>query len=138
MIRPTHIQADTGLCQYEPPDSWFDPKRIQVSLAICTNCPVRQACGQSALDRGEAYGIWGGVKLPGISDLAELAVARQELQQVVARLAQAPLEERLRTLRLRAAIHYAAMVTDRRLQEARERRAVAIRAAVERRERVGA
>ncbi len=29
--------------------------------AICAACPVRQQCLEQALERGERYGIWGGL-----------------------------------------------------------------------------
>jgi WhiB family transcriptional regulator, redox-sensing transcriptional regulator len=138
MTQPTHIQANTGLCQYEPPDSWFDPTRIRTSLAICTNCAVRQACAQSALDMDETDGIWGGVKLPGLRKPAKLEEARDRLRDVIQRLQHAPLEQRRHTLRMREAIHFAATAPDERRRAARERRAAEIRAALERTERIGA
>lgn len=46
-------------------DAWHDSKRGTpqhlVARAICAACPVRFACGLGALERGEPWGIWGGL-----------------------------------------------------------------------------
>ncbi|MEV0114642.1 WhiB family transcriptional regulator [Streptomyces sp. NPDC050844] len=46
-------------------DLWFsDGKRgdVEYAVSICnTACPVRNACRQDALNRGEEFGIWGGL-----------------------------------------------------------------------------
>lgn len=44
--------------------SVFFPKRGQTGLEakrICAGCPVRGECLDYALDRGELYGVWGGL-----------------------------------------------------------------------------
>jgi hypothetical protein len=33
---------------------------IARAKAICAECPIRQACFEGALARGEPYGVWGG------------------------------------------------------------------------------
>jgi WhiB family redox-sensing transcriptional regulator len=33
----------------------------RVALAICSDCPVFVECGDVALDRREAHGVWGGM-----------------------------------------------------------------------------
>lgn len=35
--------------------------QVDAAVAVCTGCPAREACHQGAVDRGEQYGIWGGV-----------------------------------------------------------------------------
>jgi len=32
----------------------------RAALAFCSRCEVREACLQTALDRREAFGVWGG------------------------------------------------------------------------------
>lgn len=52
-------------CDGEDPDLWFgydsDHETVSVAVAICGECPVRQACAEWALRTGEAYGVWGGL-----------------------------------------------------------------------------
>jgi WhiB family redox-sensing transcriptional regulator len=33
---------------------------IARAKAVCAECPVREACFEGALARGEPYGVWGG------------------------------------------------------------------------------
>ena len=49
-------------CRVEDPDLWFadDPARLEVAKSLCDSCPVRSACLDGALDRGEPWGVWGG------------------------------------------------------------------------------
>ena len=53
-----------ALCAVEGGE-WFPEQgaRLDVSIekAICGRCPVREACLAYALDRGERWGIWGGL-----------------------------------------------------------------------------
>jgi len=34
---------------------------IERALAYCARCPVREACLRAAMERGETFGVWGGV-----------------------------------------------------------------------------
>jgi WhiB family redox-sensing transcriptional regulator len=49
-------------CRVEDPDLWFadDPARLEVAKSLCDTCPIRSACLDGALDRGEPWGVWGG------------------------------------------------------------------------------
>jgi WhiB family transcriptional regulator, redox-sensing transcriptional regulator len=40
-----------------------DDLDIARAKAVCRTCSMSDACRQGALDRGEAYGVWGGVLL---------------------------------------------------------------------------
>lgn len=49
---------------------WFGPQheaprvraaRVQRAVTICAQCPVRLACLDGALARGERFGVWGGI-----------------------------------------------------------------------------
>lgn len=42
---------------------YIDPPAADVARAkeMCTQCPVRAACLEWALDSGERYGVWGGM-----------------------------------------------------------------------------
>jgi WhiB family redox-sensing transcriptional regulator len=46
-------------------DDWFNDKRwtpevTQRAQAVCSECPVREACLAYALDTRQPYGVWGG------------------------------------------------------------------------------
>ncbi|KGN37493.1 WhiB family transcriptional regulator [Knoellia subterranea] len=49
-------------CQERPDDLWFAdaPDEVALAQALCRGCPVRRACLEDALDRGERWGVWGG------------------------------------------------------------------------------
>lgn len=67
-----------ALCTVADAERFFpgpcDPARD--AKALCTACPVRQACLQWALDHDEPHGIWGGFS----------AVERRELRRIEGRL----------------------------------------------------
>ena len=59
-------------CQGADPGLFFGPEfeavraraqRIAAAKAVCAGCPVRRACLDGALARGERYGVWAGVDL---------------------------------------------------------------------------
>lgn len=64
---PTHGWMEHAACaHYEtgwwyPPDNTMRSGRRLPAIAVCNQCPVRVQCLQTALDRGEEYGIWGGL-----------------------------------------------------------------------------
>lgn len=45
------------------PEAWFDehPARNRAAAHVCERCPVRQECLNSAIERRELWGIWGGM-----------------------------------------------------------------------------
>lgn len=43
------------------PDLWFRPRSEEEAKAVCAACPVRAECLQHAIDREEAFGVWGGL-----------------------------------------------------------------------------
>jgi WhiB family redox-sensing transcriptional regulator len=49
-------------CRIEDPDLWFaeEPARLEEAKRLCDSCPVRSACLDGALLRGEPWGVWGG------------------------------------------------------------------------------
>lgn len=64
--------TDTPACDGFDPDRWFPSNlnttphqrtMIKSTKAICTQCPVRQACAKAALDLDASHGIWAGVWL---------------------------------------------------------------------------
>ncbi|OAR22048.1 hypothetical protein A8W25_30025 [Streptomyces sp. ERV7] len=50
-------------CTKADPEVFFDgtPGAIEVAKQICGGCPVRARCLRLALERGEAFGIFGGL-----------------------------------------------------------------------------
>ena len=59
-------------CRIADADLFFAPDRGEPgqtkvvregrALALCALCPVREDCLQYALDTGQGYGIWGGLR----------------------------------------------------------------------------
>lgn len=51
-----------GLCQYEPPATFFpsDGVGVEVAKRICATCPVQAPCLEYALDNRIDHGVWGG------------------------------------------------------------------------------
>ena len=49
-------------CRNGDADLWFaeSPTELEQAKALCTGCPVRDACLSGALARGEPWGVWGG------------------------------------------------------------------------------
>lgn len=60
---PDRTDARGGLpCQENEADLWFAelPAEVEEAKALCAPCPIRQACLDGALRRGEPWGVWGG------------------------------------------------------------------------------
>lgn len=57
-------------CADMDPAVFFPPKSgsAKEAKAICARCPVRTECGQSAIDRGEQHGVWGGMSIEELED----------------------------------------------------------------------
>lgn len=53
------------VCEDYDPRVWFpartDRRANAYAVAICGTCPLRASCLEGALQRREAYGIYGGV-----------------------------------------------------------------------------
>ena len=49
-------------CRVNDPDLWFaeSPADVEAAKALCASCPLRGACLDGALERGEPWGVWGG------------------------------------------------------------------------------
>ena len=58
---------------------------VQAALRICASCPVREACLDHAMSRGEAFGVWGGVT----ETARRRVLRRQRRQRTAARRQQA-------------------------------------------------
>lgn len=57
-----------ALCTQTDPDAFFPEGRgVEMALAVvrakqvCNRCPIRLACLDGALERGERFGVWGGL-----------------------------------------------------------------------------
>ncbi|MBV9160456.1 MAG: WhiB family transcriptional regulator [Pseudonocardiales bacterium] len=53
---------DTLPCRSHDPDLWFaeSPAELERAKQLCTGCPIKAACLDSALSRQEPWGVWGG------------------------------------------------------------------------------
>ena len=51
--------AEDGVAPMFPHEQ--DVKGIQYAKEICARCPVRALCLNEALERGESFGVWGGL-----------------------------------------------------------------------------
>ncbi len=55
--------SETLPCRsHHNPDLWFaeSPAELEQAKQLCTECPIRLACLDSALSRQEPWGVWGG------------------------------------------------------------------------------
>ncbi|MGH3786936.1 MAG: WhiB family transcriptional regulator [Pseudonocardiaceae bacterium] len=54
--------SDTLPCRSHDPDLWFaeSPAELEQAKQLCTDCPIKAACLDSALFRQEPWGVWGG------------------------------------------------------------------------------
>ena len=54
---------ERALCAETDPDAFFPEKggSTRPAKKVCAACQVRAECLQDALDRGERFGIWGGL-----------------------------------------------------------------------------
>lgn len=55
---------DLAACANADPDLFFatDDAAQEEALTWCARCPVREPCLRTALERGERFGIWGGLR----------------------------------------------------------------------------
>lgn len=65
------LESDSTLPCQDPAtgDLWFAERTGEVEQAkqLCGGCPLRAACLEGALQRGEPWGVWGGeVLLDGV------------------------------------------------------------------------
>lgn len=53
----------TAACIGADPDLFYpeEAKPARAAKALCSGCPVREACLQWALDRNDHNGVWGGL-----------------------------------------------------------------------------
>ena len=70
---------DLARCAETDPEMFFPEKGESVRPAkrVCAGCEVRAECLQDALDRGERFGVWGGL-------------SERERRTLAARLARQP------------------------------------------------
>lgn len=51
-----------ALCTQTDSEAFFpDSHRARAATTVCLRCPVRAECLDSALERDELFGIWGGL-----------------------------------------------------------------------------
>jgi WhiB family redox-sensing transcriptional regulator len=66
-LAPAVHWAVDAVCRDDeiPPDVWFpdhsDVLAVEYAKGLCRRCPVLVRCRQDALNRGEQYGVWGGL-----------------------------------------------------------------------------
>jgi WhiB family redox-sensing transcriptional regulator len=61
ILRGLPSPSDALACGTSP-DLFFaeSPQDVTRAKELCRQCPVRAACLDGALDRGEPWGVWGG------------------------------------------------------------------------------
>ncbi|NNG97566.1 WhiB family transcriptional regulator [Gordonia araii] len=55
--------ASLGLpCREADADLWFAdaPADLEAAKALCQGCPLQRECLESAIERSEPWGVWGG------------------------------------------------------------------------------
>ena len=55
--------TEQALCAQVDPELWWPDKggSSRDAKRVCGRCPVRDQCLQAALERGEPYGVFGGL-----------------------------------------------------------------------------
>ena len=58
--------VDEALCAQTDPEAFYPEKGKPTgqAKAVCRRCPVREKCLAAALERGERFGVWGGLSTP--------------------------------------------------------------------------
>jgi WhiB family redox-sensing transcriptional regulator len=87
--RPAHWST-AAVCKSgeEHPDTWFpiptDKLAVEHAKGLCRRCPVQMRCRTDALNRGEEYGVWGGLdedELRAVRKLRRAAAAKRAAQE---------------------------------------------------------
>lgn len=62
----TADQRTLAACADHDPETWFPARGDNgaAARAVCATCPIRRPCLVGAVERSEAYGIWGGAGEP--------------------------------------------------------------------------
>lgn len=62
-IEPSGDWRDSALCAQTDPDAFYPENggSTRAAKRICADCPVQNECLLDALDRGEEFGVWGGL-----------------------------------------------------------------------------
>ena len=61
VFEPVPLAEDLP-CRGVDPELFFaeSPADVEFAKAVCTACPIREACLSGALERKEPWGVWGG------------------------------------------------------------------------------
>lgn len=61
VLEPKTVLDDLP-CRSVEPELFFaeSPADVELAKSVCTDCPIREACLQGALERKEPWGVWGG------------------------------------------------------------------------------
>lgn len=80
-----------ALCAETDPEAFFPEKGASTREAkqICARCPVRAECLDGAIERGEKFGIWGGLTTQQRQKLRARHYAEREAARRVERAAEA-------------------------------------------------
>lgn len=65
MTLPNTQFMEFALCKDIDTNFFFSDEAVGTSKAIafCQNCPVKEPCGQYAMDNNIIYGVWGGLSI---------------------------------------------------------------------------
>ncbi|MFN2479513.1 MAG: WhiB family transcriptional regulator [Pseudonocardiaceae bacterium] len=62
LLDSAHSGSAALPCRAHDPDLWFaeSPADLEQAKRLCSGCPIKAACLDSALSRQEPWGVWGG------------------------------------------------------------------------------
>ena len=77
---------DSAVCAQTDPEIFFPEvgDATRLPKGVCRACPVRESCLGHALDRGEAFGVWGGLSPEERTEAVRARAAGVSLGDVIA------------------------------------------------------
>ncbi|BAV43900.1 transcriptional regulatory protein (plasmid) [Mycobacterium ulcerans subsp. shinshuense] len=109
MTAANPVKLGVGLCVYDDEDKWFSGySSNRKAAAICANCPIIVSCTERALRLQVTDGVWATVVMPGSRHTDALEQARARLRRVIEHYRHQPAQQRIRSLLIGKAVHFAA------------------------------
>lgn len=62
IVAPFEFASDTLPCRLVDPELFFaeSPADVEYAKSLCRECPIQAVCLESAQERHEPWGVWGG------------------------------------------------------------------------------